>query len=130
MDDAALIDPRNRVQPVLAENIEIGHRVWVKGGFRLRQLNYEPAKSVVIFRKPSGKHVIATECGQGLTRPFGDQLFFSDCVAEATFRSGLTFQGSRASRSATVVAFGSCSYKWVKYACGLVPFARQVPTTL
>ena len=50
MHDAALIDPRNRVQPVHAENIEIGHCVWVKGVFRLRQLNHEPAQSVVIFQ--------------------------------------------------------------------------------
>ena len=59
--------------------------------------------------KPSGKHVIATENGWQPMGAVRDQLFFSDFAAEAAFSSGLTFQGSSASSSASVVARGSCS---------------------
>ncbi len=65
--------------------------------------------SALPYRKPSGKHVIATENGWQPMGAVRDQLFFSDFAAEAAFSSGLTFQGSSASSSASVVARGSCS---------------------
>ena len=83
-----------------------------------------------VERKPSGKHVIAVEVQRTGCAVIRDEVFCRDYAARAAFSSGLTFQGSRASSSASVVARGNCSNRKVKYAWGLMPFARHVPTTL
>jgi len=91
----------------VSDNPEL-HEIVVTGS-TIKRPNAETAQAVTIVCRPSGKHIIAAECDRPSAGAIRDRRFCRDYRAEPAFSSGLTFQGSRASSSVSVVARGSCS---------------------